>query len=391
MKMKLSLLPALLLGAIVCAASANAQSDDAAQSAERNADAELAKANAERAKADAELAKADAERAEEMGHGVPYSWSYSYGSSDRNDHSLVIRSSETDAKTVAADEEDLNIMGRILEKAIATAGESEDHQAMGIRVFTSSSSSSPKNLEIEGYGAVFFLNVGFPLTGPQKKTDDGAAKEPANSTWDEARRELYGPAPGRGERVGSGFGHAGYDPKRVDGLKDSLLEALKNASNIRNLKSDENVTLVVKSGGEGMGGFESYSPYSYQQRITGISTRTPISAVVSVAPAPPEPPAAPATPADPARPVQASGSGGGGSSGGAGGGGSSGGSGGGGGSGARGGAAPKRHSFATTLNKINGGEGAVLTIRARKADIDAFAKGKLSFDEFKNKAAIQIY
>ena len=33
----------------------------------------------------------------------------------------------------------------------------------------------------------------------------------------------------------------------------------------------------------------------------------------------------------------------------------------------------------------------VLTIRAKKSDIDSFAKGKLNLEEFRNKAAILLY
>lgn len=32
-----------------------------------------------------------------------------------------------------------------------------------------------------------------------------------------------------------------------------------------------------------------------------------------------------------------------------------------------------------------------MTIRARKSDIDAFAKGKINLDEFRKKAVITIY
>src|SRR5207248_9677797 len=39
-----------------------------------------------------------------------------------------------------------------------------------------------------------------------------------------------------------------YDERRVEDLKDGLLEALKNPSNIRNLKSDATITVCVFGG-----------------------------------------------------------------------------------------------------------------------------------------------
>ena len=39
-----------------------------------------------------------------------------------------------------------------------------------------------------------------------------------------------------------------FDPKRVENLKESLLDSLKNAANVRGLKEDDYVTVVVRSG-----------------------------------------------------------------------------------------------------------------------------------------------
>jgi hypothetical protein len=133
-----------------------------------------------------------------------------------------------------------------------------------------------------------------------------------------------------------------YDATRVEKLKTSLLTALKNASNIRSLKSDENVTLVVTSmnGGQGQG-------MVFQEKLKKLS-------------------------------APAGGSGGG----------SSGGSGG----GRFGAGGANWQSPVITLNQnSSAGTGAVLTIRARKSDIDAFAKGKLTLEEFRNKTATLIY
>lgn len=263
--------------------------------------------------------------------------SIAYGSTLRGEHALVVRSSEADAKTIAAAEEDLNVMGLILEKALYQSGDEEQREAMGIRLLTAASGSpARRSLEIEGYGAIFLLNVNFPLAGPAEKSDEDK-KEPSNSTWDEAKRELYGQSEGNQDMVR--FSKEEYDPKRVEKLKDSLLEALKNAANIRSLKSDESVTVVVTS-------------HTGSGRARLFQKKAAATGGFS-------------------------------GSGRLGGGGSGGG-------GFGGGNMPLWQWQDGNINAEGGGE-SVLTIRTRKSDIDLFAKGKLTLEDFRKKANVLIY
>ncbi len=251
--------------------------------------------------------------------------------------SLVVRSEEHEGKDIAATQEDLSIMSRILEKAIQPGEEDGEKRVLGVVM----SGDGVRNLQIEGYGAMFLLRVNFPLAGapanPEKKSEGEA-----NSTWEEARREIYGSATpltldgGRGSE---------FDPKRVERLKEAVVAALKNASNIRGLKENDSVTVVVTSGGGRAQTFElmfSGGPDGEPRRIVR-------------------------------------GSGGGGGSGGF----SSGVFSGGGISG-------------MTVTTSSGGEGqprmpSTLTIRARKSDIDAFAKGKMELEEFRKRVTIALY
>jgi hypothetical protein len=271
--------------------------------------------------------------------GAPNAWSagmggMAYGSTGRGEHALVVRSSETDPKTITDVEEDLNVMGLILEKALYQSGDEEEREAMGIRLISTSGSPARRSLEIEGYGAIFLLNVNFPLAGPAEKPDEDK-KEPSNSTWDEAKRELYGQSEGSPDGNLIRFSKEGYDPKRVEKLKDSLLEALKNAANIRGLKSDESVTVVVTSHvGPGRARL-------FQKKAAATG-----------------------------------GYGGGGRFGGGGFGGA--------------GTMPFWQWQDGSINAEGRGE-SVLTIRARKSDIDVFARGKLTMDDFRKKASVLIY
>ena len=84
------------------------------------------------------------------------------------DKALVIRSSESDVKEQTQLEEDLAVMTRILEKAATerSGGQPYGAKAMGIDVFYSPAASPLRSLYLEGYGALFMLNVGFPFLPP---------------------------------------------------------------------------------------------------------------------------------------------------------------------------------------------------------------------------------
>ncbi|EEF62485.1 hypothetical protein [Pedosphaera parvula] len=163
--------------------------------------------------------------------------------------SLVIRSGDVDPKSISTIEEDMNVMSRILEKAAEKRGVDEMRRVMGVRLSTFG--DELKNMQIENYGVIFLVKVNFPLSGPPEHIAESKPNQQTNSAWEEAKREVYGQR--RGVTVDEFQAVPGkppeeqYNPKRVDELKESLVNALKNASNIRGLKEDDSVTVVVTS------------------------------------------------------------------------------------------------------------------------------------------------
>lgn len=231
-----------------------------------------------------------------------------------------------DVKNVPMLEEDLAVMSRILEK---TAGAKADGPATaaGIEIFSLNRPGSPRAFYLEGYGAMFVLNVKYPLVAPPKKDDQSRTNE-TNSEWEKAREEVYGRR-GAIEDIVKFNTAAGeeFDSQRVENLKAQLIDDLANAKNIRNLKGDDYVTVVVLGGGE----------RSTMVRHAGVPGRS--------------------------------------SRGGRGGGGA-----------AAGGARVEAWS-----SSVETGAQSTMTLRAKKSDIDAFAKGKLDGDEFRKKVAAQTY
>src|SRR5438067_13785729 len=94
-----------------------------------------------------------------------------------------------------------------------------------------------QNLYIEGYGALFFLNVNYPLVAPpQEKKEDAEPKEQTSSEWENARRELYRTPGAEWDLNGpfaktlSGPPAEEYDADKVEALKRNLIGSLKNAA-----------------------------------------------------------------------------------------------------------------------------------------------------------------
>jgi len=161
--------------------------------------------------------------------------------------SLVIRSSELDPKEQANLEEDLVVMSHLLEKTIGNAlgTQPQASPVLGVDLVFAPGANAARGIYLEGYGALFTLSVGFPLLPSPK--DEGEKESPTtDSTWNEARQEVFSQhvegktVYPRGEE---------YDERRVNKLKDTVLEALKNATHIRGMKGEDSITVCVFGAG----------------------------------------------------------------------------------------------------------------------------------------------
>ena len=247
---------------------------------------------------------------------------------------LVIRTSDTDPNVQATMEEDLSVMSRILDKAAQKSDDDRPPRAMGIDVFFAPGSSSMRSLYLEGHGAVFLLNVNFPLMAPPEKAEKEKERSEEDSAWHQAKRELYGPREGWDEesthlfKYGLAVGGPAqpYDAQKVADLKRDLLDALKNAANIRSLKADESITVCV------------FGASSGRTEKTKAPPRRPTRARV-------------ATDED-----------------------------------------SNEVAIWSVEDRHQGqGRGSVMTIRAKKTDVDAFAKGKLDPNDFAKKVSVTTY
>jgi len=111
---------------------------------------------------------------------------------------LIIATSKLEETAMTEIREDMAVMARILTKAVERiAGAAGPDKAMGIQVWTVAGAREPQNLFLEGFGALFHLSVRYPLLAPPPEEEPKAEKEkPQDSTWERTKRELYGPKAG---------------------------------------------------------------------------------------------------------------------------------------------------------------------------------------------------
>jgi hypothetical protein len=244
--------------------------------------------------------------------------------------SLIIPKDPPDAKNITETEEDMSVMARILEKAVGSKRQKSERTGSASMWLLNGSSANPRNLYIDGFGALFFLNVNYPLLPPPTKEQPEAE---GNSEWEKTRKELQHPQSSSSDlsfnfapfESGSyAFTTGGpaeeYDEDKVTELKENLTAALKNASHIRRLKGDDTVTVIVTGRSPG-----STTKVTTRRSQNGSSSSSSSS------------------------------------------------------------------SWSTSSRSGSQAPAARLIIRAKRSDIESFQKDKLNADEFRKKVTMFIY
>jgi hypothetical protein len=160
---------------------------------------------------------------------------------------LVIPTMEVDARKLAETSEDMRVMLQILREKLSEPrlirGELIDYGD-----FFGDAGRAGEVFYLQGHAVMFVLRVDFPLapSAPPQASEGEASKEGADPVWQRARQKLQNPAL-RG-------GPTGQTPGTTfERIKETLLQSLKHAANIRNVGSDEWVILTVVSQNEPSG------------------------------------------------------------------------------------------------------------------------------------------
>ena len=256
---------------------------------------------------------------------------------------LLIPSAGLKPDQLAAIHEDMQIMSRILDKALGggdratyvysegkvdpTTGDpfsipAYSSAAATFRTLLAGPAKCMEAIYLEGFGALFVTRVDFPLA--PVKTGVAPPAQPKESVWEQTKQELHGGnrasqamrATAYGQYYGSGSRAQEYDADKVGQLQKTLLETFEHASNIRHLKPEDSIAVAVL-------GSEVKGPVEVQYILLPEAGKTPLRS--------------------------------------------------------------RSTSRAITTRPT------ALTIRLKKSDVDAFAKDELSFDELREKATILAY
>jgi hypothetical protein len=270
-------------------------------------------------------------------------------------HVFVIPTAQVAPQKIAETADDLRIMLQILREKL-----SEPRMVRGAFVdfgsFFDDKGRASEAFYLQGSAVVFVLEMDSPLlfASPQAGVGE-AAKESVDPVWQRARQKVYSP---QDPALRSAGGLPG-EPERVDfaQFKEDLLKTLRHAANVRNIEPNESVILTIiahdESGGwpapAGAGG--SFSSQGGTWFEGGSSSTSSASFG----------PSGGNTSADSQTYSRGSAAG-------------------------RDGANRNRQSGPTPAAPTT-----VLTIQAKKADIDAFAKGELSFEQFQQRVKTFTY
>ncbi len=230
---------------------------------------------------------------------------------------LVIPSAEMKVENLAAITEDMSVMSRIIDKKVSQSNlvTSRGRRLVDFNInpFLGSGNRATEAIFLEGYGALFLMEINILLSAPpETQQKEKTKEEDTDPVWSQMRREMYEPEESRRSRT-TDRPKEKYDAEMVEGLKTNLIKALKHATNIRALKPEQLVILTVIGDGRQPAATVTRS-YSYSRR-SGSRTRRIVQAATEVETGPLLP--------------------------------------------------------------------TVLTICAKKSDIDAFAKGELDYDQFR--------
>ncbi len=197
----------------------------------------------------AEMARAQADMARAAGQGKRHFEEIRVGfSGAQSDRQLVLPADDASSESVTTLREELAIMARLFAKAADPENGKRSAFRVDLWQLGLGKGRDLDALYLDGYGAVFLLAVDFPLVeAPKAAEQKDAAKADKDTAWEQARRELSGKdgdLPGDLEREDDQE-PAKYDADKVAGLRKRIAETFRHAANLKSVKAGELVVVQV--------------------------------------------------------------------------------------------------------------------------------------------------
>ena len=165
---------------------------------------------------------------------------------------LVIPTSQVDPKAMAEIREDMQVMVHILRDML-----SEPRMILGILYdygdIFGRSDRGTQAFYIQGYGALFVMQVDFPFSFPAAAEPGDESEEPVDPVWQRARQRLRSPGARRP------YGQGTEEKMSFEQFQNDLIATLKHAANIRHIDPNETVilTLIGQDAGEAWSDFDA--------------------------------------------------------------------------------------------------------------------------------------
>lgn len=171
------------------------------------------------------------------------------GKSSRNNGQTVfiIPAGPGPTTRFAAMKEDLHVMCRIFDKI--GSPDTAKLPLLGT-LFTFESPRETEALYLQGYGVIFFMKVPFPLDFSEpEQTTETSPSTTTDPVWESVKEEtLYGRP--RSSSINERGKADAHNRQNTVVLEERLLQILKHASNIRDLKPDEKIVVRVTGQGQ---------------------------------------------------------------------------------------------------------------------------------------------
>jgi len=188
---------------------------------------------------------------------------------------LVIPDTEVKSEELDALTQDLLVMSHILDERFK-----ESRTIKGVFTdfgdFFGRDNRATEAIYMQGYGALFLMEVNFAFSPPLKSEERKEEKtaEHIDPTWQRAKQQIFSPKPPMPGMLG--FSEQGPGLVKIDQLKKELIEALKHAANIRNLSPDEWIIVTVIGQGRqvGMVYYETFGAAAPRSNYSSSSQST---------------------------------------------------------------------------------------------------------------------
>lgn len=144
--------------------------------------------------------------------------------------------------------EDLTVMCRILDKAAVWVDRIAASEIdIGVPIDISGVEISDhwvgtQSLYLDGYGAIFFVPVNFPLSAPPQEPTPAETESSGDPVWSRTADELRG-VPQQAVKPAD----RQYDARKVENLKTALIATLRHATNVRTRRPQDVITIVISS------------------------------------------------------------------------------------------------------------------------------------------------